>query len=228
MARPSSYELSAKFFGEFRGTKVYYTGFVKQPRFLKKGGAGFGGLKHLLELLRSKFGNFTLTFTPQEDSIKRDGSTVKVRISALSINRIAKRLFDSRRAAMVRLASTFLAETFPEEFHGAEGEQVYRRGMFASVLTADLDPRIVSIEDREALTKFLTNSVMAAASSFDVPTAYKSTKSAELLYLEKLVNDFEGQLDKDEMKAGGNGILETTFFSFKAIISQGSKRLMLL
>jgi hypothetical protein len=116
MARPSAYELKGTFFGEFRGRKVYYTGFAKQPAFLKKGGGGFGGLKHLLELLKKKYGEFTLTFTPEEDSIKRDGDIVRVRISQKSVRKLAPRLFTIRRTALLKLASGFLASTFPDEF----------------------------------------------------------------------------------------------------------------
>ena len=187
MARPSAYELKGTFFGDFRGRKVYYTGFDKQPKFLKKGGAGFGGLKHLLELLKKKFGNFTLTFTPEEDSIRRDSDVVRVRISQQSIKKLNPRIFAIRRAALLKLASGFLASTFPDEFISEGDGFAYERGLFASILTDSFDPRLLSPEDREAITKYVTSEAARGVSALDIPTAYQITRDAQLIYLEQLL-----------------------------------------
>jgi len=73
MPRPNAYKVKGSF-GEFHGSKVYYHGFPKRPSFLPKSGRGFGGLKYLLQKLKSKFRKFSLTFTLEEDSIKKHKS----------------------------------------------------------------------------------------------------------------------------------------------------------
>lgn len=80
MARPRKYELKGSY-GDFKGTSIYFLGFDKQPSFLPKSGRGFSGLKHVLELLRTKFRKFELTVTPEECSVTKDGPLAKVRIS---------------------------------------------------------------------------------------------------------------------------------------------------
>lgn len=195
MARPNVYKLEATSFGAFKGTKVYYFGFDAQPGFLPKTGRGFGGLKHLLELLKAKFKKFTLTFTQEEDSAKKEDGVFKVRLSVETVRRLSKRRWDENRQLNVRLATQLLAEALPEHFQAGASSHTYQRGMFAEILNDSFDPRMLNPVDRAALTKFVMGTA-ATAATLDIPTAYGSVKDAQLVYLKRLVAEFDVETAK--------------------------------
>jgi hypothetical protein len=193
MPRPRVYKLEGSY-GAFNGTKVYYLGFDEQPKFLSKGGRGFGGLKHLLEHLKGKFRKFTLTFTPEEDSVHKDGSLYKVRLSARSVKRFGKRRWDANRELNLRLANQLLAEALPTHFTGAVSIHIYQRGMFAEILGDSFDARLLAPEDRTALTRFVTGSAGSTGAGLDIPAAYEAARDVQLLYLRRLVADFDARI----------------------------------
>jgi hypothetical protein len=193
MARPRVYKLQGSY-GEFDGKKLFYTGFAKRPGFLPESRRGFAGLKHLLELLKRKFRKFELTFTPDEDSVRKDGSTNKIRLSAKAIRRFSQRRWDGNRELNLRLGKQLLAEALPTHFSSADPFYSYQRGMFAGVLIDAFDPRTLSVEDRKALTKFVLGRVSEATGSLDIATAYKTTRDAQLVYLERLVAEFDREI----------------------------------
>src|SRR5579864_2325742 len=143
MARPNVYKLQG-LSGELKDFKVYYTGFKERPKFLPKTGRGFGGLKHLLELIKAKFKNFTLTFTPTEDSVRKEGNKYKVRMSAMAVRRLGQRRWDANRELNLRLGNQLLSEALPTFFTAGQPQHVYRRGMFAQLLEASFDSRLLA------------------------------------------------------------------------------------
>ena len=193
MARPRAYELIGSY-GDFKGSKVYFLGFKVQPKFLPITGRGFGGLKHLLELLKRRFKKFTLTFTPDEDSIRLKGKEYRVRLSVASVRKLQKRRWDANAHMNTQLGKQLLAETFPQEFPEGGLTHSYQRGMFAQIFSDQFDARVLGPEDRTALTQFLTKEMASAASTLDLNAAYKTTKDAQLLYLARLVEEFDRQI----------------------------------
>jgi antiviral defense system Shedu protein SduA len=193
MARPRAYKLKGSY-GEFNGSKVYFLGFDRQPGFLPASGRGFAGLKHMLEQLKAKLKKFSLTFTPTEDSIKEDGKGFKVRLAVKTVRKFGQKRWNESRELNLRLAQQSLAEVFPERFHATAPVRTYQRGMFAEILSPSLDTRMVAPEDRAAITKFVTEAVGSQTAVLDIPTAYKTTRDVQLLYLERLVQQFDREV----------------------------------
>lgn len=194
MPRPTGYLLTGSY-GDFNETKVYYFGFEKRPGFLPVSGRGFAGLKHLLELLRTKFKRFTLTFTPAETSVKKNGKVFQVRIAAPAIRQFGQRRWDANRQLNLRLGNQMLAELFPDHFVGGAEFHSYQKGLFAAILKPSFDPRLLSPEDRTALTKFVTGDVAKGHKGImDIPSAYETARDVQLLYLRNLVSDFDVRL----------------------------------
>src|SRR5437879_2124460 len=153
MPRPNVYKLKGSF-GAFDGSKVYYHGFPKRPSFLPKSGRGFGGLKYLLQKLSSKFTKFTLTFTPEMDSILKQGSVSKIRLSAKAVKRLAQRRWDGNTELNTRLGNQLLSEAFPQHFGSEHISPPYKKGVFAEIIKGEsFDPRLLTAEDRAAITK---------------------------------------------------------------------------
>lgn len=194
MARPNAYKLEGSF-GDLNETKVYYFGFKKRPGFLPKTGRGFGGLKHLLILLRAKFKKFTLTFTVSDDSITKSGNVFKIRMSASSVKRLGQRRWDGNTELNLRLGSQLLSEAFPKYFNAGQSFHPYKKGMFADVLGDDaFDPRALTQDDRVAMTKIVTGGTVSKASALDVSAAYESAKDVQLLYLKRLVQEVDAEI----------------------------------
>ncbi|QWG24143.1 DUF4263 domain-containing protein [Bradyrhizobium sediminis] len=189
MARPRAYKLIGSY-GEFTGTKIYYTGFLKTPGFLPASGRGFGGLKHTLELLKKKFRSFTLTITPDENSVTKSGTIYKVRLSAKIVKKYGNRRWEGSRQLNLKLGQQMLAEIYPNHFPSAT-YHAYQRGMFAEILS-NIDERLVASEDRAALTKFVTGA--SSSTAIDIPTAYQAKQDVQLIYLRRLVEEFEKQI----------------------------------
>lgn len=194
MARPKAYKLK-DIYGDRNGTSIYYTGFASTPKLLPKNGRGFGGLKHILELLGGKFKKFTLTITPEQDSITKDKSLVKVRLSAKAIKRLTQRKFDSNRELSLRLGNQLLAEVFPTYFTFGAQVFTYQKGIFAEILNKSFDSRTLAPEDRAAITKIFTETSAQPSAALDIPTAYETAKDVQLLYLKQLVGDFDREIE---------------------------------
>lgn len=194
MSRPRVYLLKGSY-GDFTGFKVYCLGFKKQPKFLPQSGRGFGGLKHLLETLKSKFPKLSLTFTPTEDSVVKRGSLYKVRLSATSVKLLSARRWDANRQLNLRLARQLLFGLLPKYFDSSEPPLAYQRGMFGQMFGEGFDIRQISPEDRVALTDLVTQTDLGSnTNALDIPAAYKTTKDVQLLYLKKLVGLFDKEI----------------------------------
>jgi hypothetical protein len=61
--------------------------------------------------------------------------------------------------------------------------------MFADILNPSFDARLLSADDRAALTRFVTGS--ASSTPLDIPTAYETARDVQLLYLKSLVAEFD-------------------------------------
>ena len=193
MARSRAYKLKGSY-GEFNGSKVYYLRFEQRPGFLPQNGRGFAGLKHMLEQLKRTLKKFSLTFTPSEDSIKKDAGNFKVRLSAKTVRKFGQRRWNESRELNLKLAHQSLAQVFPDYFTGTGPARAYQRGMFAEILSSSFDPRLLAAEDRAAMTKFVTEAVGSGASAADIPTAYRTSRDVQLLYLERLVQEFDKEV----------------------------------
>lgn len=197
MGRSRVYVLKASSYGKLKGVKIYYSGFKKRPKFLPNQGRGFGGLKHLLEHLKGRFKKFILTFTPEKNAAVKVGSTWKVRLSEDTVKRLGKRRWDANRELNMRLANQLLGEVLPKYFGSAPAFHTYQRGMFAEILDKSFDVRVLAPEDRAALTKFVTGqSSSTRASALDIPVAYEAARDVQLLYLRRLVDDFDANIER--------------------------------
>jgi hypothetical protein len=216
MARPRVYKLKGSF-GEFDGAKIYYYGFDKQPKFLPKSGRGFGGLKLILQRLKAKFKKFTLTITPETDSVNKEGGHYKVRLSAAAIKRLGQRRWDGNTEMNSRLGGQLLAEAFPKHFESGESFFTYKKGMFADVLNdVAFDSRTLSQPDRAAMTKLITGDV-AAGQTLDVSTAYEASRDVQMLYLKRLVAEVDA-----EIAAGHDESWWQTYFSKNILYFQSN------
>lgn len=196
MPRPKVYKLKGSF-GSFNGTKVYYLGFKKQPKFLSKSGRGFGGLKHLLENLKTRFKKFTLTFTSDQNKVSKEGSVYKVRLSEKTVKAFGQKRWNANRELNLKLSGEMLSEAFPKCFTDYKPPIAYQKGVLAKMFGASFDSRMLSQEDSAALTKLLTSSSLGGISkAVDIPTVYKSTKGTQLLYLQRLISEFETEVAK--------------------------------
>jgi Domain of unknown function (DUF4263) len=212
MARSRAYKLEGSF-GDFTGAKVYYLGFREQPSFLSKTGRGFAGLKHLLDLLQAKFKRFTLTFTPDEDSVRKESKVYKIRLSKKAVSRFGQRRWDGSRQLNLRLGRQLLSEAYPEYF-ASGAYHTYQRGMFSEILSSGFDPRVLSAEDRVALTRFVA-AQSGKGSFIDIPTAYQATRDVQLLYLKRLVQEFD-----DQIEAGHDEAWWQSYFSKNILFFQ--------
>jgi len=202
MARPKTYILRGKAFGEFDGIKLYYFGFKDRPGFLPESGRGFSGLKHILELLKSKLRKFTLSFTPNEDSVTKVRSFYRVRLSANSYKRFGQRMWDANRQLKLRMGRQLLSEVLPDYFSISDSVLSYQRGLFSDILTNNFDIRRLSPEDSVALTRLFARSrLQKDLSVLDIPTAYKTTRDAQLIYLKRLVDDFDREIHNGHEEA---------------------------
>jgi hypothetical protein len=191
MARPRVYKLTGAS-GALKNYKIYYTGFSEQPKFLGKTGRGFSGLKHMIELLQKSLRNFTLTITPAEDSISRKDKSLAVRVSAKTIRRLGQKGWTAKRDLNLRLVADLLSETFPDKFPSGQAMVPYRRGMFADFLKPGFDARLLSVEDRKALTELATGQILSGTKiGLDTSSAYKVARDVQLLYMRNMVADFE-------------------------------------
>lgn len=215
MSRARSYTLKGSY-GVFRGTKIYYTGFAARPKFLPESGYGFAGLKHLLELLKKRLKKFTLTIVADEKSLlKKSGSTYKVRLSAKAITKMKSQRFVHNREVQLRLGQQTLHELFPSIFKKAHFHS-YQKGMFAEILSADFDPRLLDISDKQALTRAMTKD-FGGATAVDISEAYKQSRDTQLIGLEKLILQFEKELNKSHAESWWQ-----TYFSTRILFFQDS------
>lgn len=196
MPRPKVYKLKGSF-GSLNHTKVYYLGFKEQPKFLHNSGHGFAGLKHLLENLKTRFKKFILTFTPDQNKVIKEGSIYKVRLSAKAVKAFGQKRWKANRELNLKLSGEMLSEVFPKYFTDYKPPIAYQKGVLAKMFGTSFDSRMLSPEDSAALTKLLTSSLLSGSSkAVDIPTVYKSTKGTQLLYLQRLISEFETEVAK--------------------------------
>ncbi len=194
-----SYIIKNKFYGKrFIGREVYYQGFKRKPDFLKPKGQGFPGGKHLLETLESKLKNVRLILTPAKDHIVKVGKRRDVYISEKTLKRFNSIVRQKDRETKLDAMSIVLAAVFADTFGKTDRVETYRRGMFTRVLNDDFDPRFLSMEDVRAVTKFAAK--LAAdphVVGFDERDAVRRKRNVQLIYLKKLIGEFEMRLTKN-------------------------------
>lgn len=214
MARAKAYKLEAKFYGDLRGTKIYYTKFPTQPKFLKKKGNGFAGLKHLLQILGKKFKKFKLVITADPTGgITKNKKTHKIVLPAKAVKRIPSDKMNRTRDVLMRIGNEILHENFPSHFPPPKNVH-FRPGAVAELLSGDFDARSLNAGDRAALT-----SLMGAekAATVDIETAYKNSRNVQLIYLDRLIAEFE-----KEIPEGHNENWWQSYFAERILFFQDS------
>jgi hypothetical protein len=192
------YTIKNKAYGKkLVGRKLYYRGFSAKPSFLKDDGQGFPGGKHLLETLDGTFKSYDLILTPQKNDISKSGSKWTVQISQGTLRRIDTIVRERSRELRLDAAFTILSSVFPTHFTGKQRVETYRRGMLASLLRPALDPRVVSAEDQKAVSVFAAKiAADPKAMGFDEREAVKRKHTVQLIYLKRLIAEFEARLPK--------------------------------
>lgn len=189
-----AYVLKARNFGSLQGTKIYYTKFAERPKFLPEKGTGFGGLKHLLEVLGKKFKKFKLVITSEDKcSLKKRGKLTTVTLSAKVVRSIFGKKIDRSRDILTRIAKEILHDNFPNKFD-APKYLAYRKGMFAELFSEGFDYSQLGPADRAALTKYVGSDKAAVT---DIKEAYKKSRSVQLVYLDQLIREYESALEKN-------------------------------
>lgn len=193
-----SYTIKNKFYGKkFLGREVFYQGFRKKPEFLKAKGQGFSGGKHLLETLEGKLKKIRLILTPAKDHIIKIGKRHDVYISERTLKRFNTIVREKDRETKLDAMSIVLASAFTDVFGRTDRVESYRRGMLSRILTDHLDPRLLSMEDVRAVTTFASR-VAASPNTvgFDERDAVRRKRGVQLIYLKKLIAEFELRLTK--------------------------------
>jgi len=199
------------------GTKILYRGYRKKPRFLKDKGQGFSGGKHLLETLNKKFGkNYKLILTPKTDQIARSGTAWTVSVSERTLNRINSIVRDRSRDLRLDAASQILSATFSDHFTASHRVETYRRGMFAGLLSSNLDPRAVSTDDQKAISAFAAKiATDPKATGFDEREAVKRKHDVQLLYLKNLIAEFDDRLSRNYSEGNWQKYFEEKILYFQ-------------
>lgn len=196
--KKNEYVIKSTFYGKkLNGFKIYYFG-NEQPKILRKDGGGFNGGKHILEVLSHKLKNFEFTITSDKRSqIKKVGKKYFVYFTLTDIRLLNNSTFQKKREVGLKLTNNYLSTVFPRFFTTKEKFFTYERGMLAELLTKDFNPAILSRDDLSALTAFLPKIYSKAkGKSLDVTSVYKNKQSIQLLYLEKLISDFDDRTKK--------------------------------
>ena len=197
--KKQEYIINSSFYGKkFRGFKLYYSGFEEQPKLLQKDGRGFSGGKHILEVLTHKLKKFELTLTSEKKSrIKKVGKKYFVYLAVSDIRILNSSKIQKTREIGLKMTNNHFSQIFPKFFNEREKFFSYERGMFAELLTKDFNPAILSRDDLNSLTAFLPKIyARAKGKSLDVTSVYKNKQSIQLLYLEKLISDFDDRTKK--------------------------------
>jgi Domain of unknown function (DUF4263) len=193
-----SYTIKNRYYGkQYLGRKVFYQGFRRKPDFLKAKGQGFSGGKHLLETLEGKLKRIKLILTPAKDRIIKAGSRHDVYISQKTLERFKAIIRERERETKLDAMSIVLASVFGGVFGRTDRIESYRRGMLSRVLTDGLDPRVLSMEDVRAVTKFAARIADSPKTvGFDERDAVRRKRSVQLIYLKKLIAEFELRLTR--------------------------------
>lgn len=197
--KKQEYIINSSFYGKkFRGFKLYYSGFEEQPKILQKDGRGFSGGKHILEVLTHKLKKFELTLTAEKKSqIKKVGKKYFVYLAVSDVRILNSSKIQKTREIGLKMTNNHFSQIFPKFFNEKEKFFSYERGMFAELLTKDFNPAILSRDDLNSLTAFLPKIyARAKGKSLDVTSVYKNKQSIQLLYLEKLISDFDDRTKK--------------------------------
>jgi len=214
-----SYIIKNKFYGKrFIGQKIYYQGFGRKPSFLKAKGQGFSGGKHLLETLEAKLKKIRLILTRTKDRIVKVGKRSDVYISEKTLRRFNAIVRQKDRETKLDAMSIVLAGVFSDTFGRTDRVESYRRGMLTHVLTDQLDPRVLSMEDIRAVSRLAARIAADPKTvGFDERDAVRRKRNVQLIYLKKLIAEFEMRLTKS---IGENDW--QTYFSEKILYFQDS------
>jgi len=196
----ATYKIKNKFYGRnLLDREIEYRGFPKKPPFLKEKGGGFANGKHLLETLDKRLGKHRLILTPARDEIKKIGRRTEVCVSEKSLRRINAIVRDRGRDIKLDATIEVLSKVFPTQFSKSTGRvETFRRGMLAAILTDRLDPRSLSAEDGKAVTEYaLRLAADAKAAGFSEREAVSRKRSVQLIYLERLIAEFEARLPRN-------------------------------
>lgn len=195
-----AYVITSSFYGKrFRGFKVFYTT-KEQPKLLQKNGRGFTGGKHILEVLSHKFKKFDLVLTDTKQSkIRKVGNKYVVHLTLQDIRLLNGSTFQKKRDIGLKLTNNYFNDLFPKHFSQRDKFFSYERGIFADLLTKDFNPALLSKNDTVALTKFVSKLFLkGAGKNVDVSSVYESKQGIQLMYLQKLVDDFEKKIEKKQ------------------------------
>ena len=211
------YVIKNKFYGaKLVGTEIYYKGFRRKPTLLKDKGQGFSGGKHLLEVLGANFSNFRLILTPKTNSIAKVGKRADVSISEQTLKRFNTVVREEGRELKLDAWKSVLASTFPSDFLAVAQVTSFRRGSLASMLTENLDPRALSMEDTRALTKFATRVVSDPRTmGVDESAMISSKHNVQLIHLGRLIAEYEARLGKNHSENDWQKYFEEKILHFQ-------------
>jgi hypothetical protein len=192
------YTIRSKTYGKaLMGRQILYRGFRRKPAFLRAKGQGFPGGKHLLETLDKKFKTYRLVLTPKTDAIRKKGKQIEVLVSEKTMKRFDAIVFEKSREMKLDAIRSVLGGAFPGEFESTKVTGKFKRDLLSEILVDDLDPRLLSMEDVRAVTSFAARiAADPKAIGMDEREIVKRTKSVQLIYLRKLIAEFEARLEK--------------------------------
>jgi len=196
--KKKTYKITSNWYEKkFKDFKIYYIA-AEQPKILRKDGGGFGGGKHILEVLSHKFSKFDLILTNEKRSrIKRIGKKYFIYLTLSDIKLLIGSTFQKKREIGLKLTNNYFSNIFSKYFSEKEKFFTYERGIFAELLSKNFNPAILSRDDLNALTAFLPKIyAQKNGRNLDVASVYKNKQNIQLLYLEKLVNDFDDRIKK--------------------------------
>ena len=185
-------------------TEIRLSGFTALPSGLKRNGVGFTKGGYLLpKLLSSKLPRFELSIDAERPTeIRRDGRTYSVRVNHGDLRNLLQELraidsnaFETQNKAV----ESFLAERFPRQFKSEQvGMLRYKGGELARILDKQGLVEQLTAADVDHLAQFVPEFLRKFRDRFATPAKLvalsASKKAAEVVYLDKIVQEFEKKL----------------------------------
>jgi hypothetical protein len=151
---------SRSYGNKLKGTKIYFEG--KKPASLRADGSiSFG--KNILELLQRNFENFRWIITSDTNEIKKEYGITKVRTSIKVLQKMYNLSMDRTRDVKEDIIQKTFSTIYPSNFTYKHAEK-YKPGTIATILAEDI-LNDLSVDDKDALNKFLPNYISKEAVS---------------------------------------------------------------
>lgn len=183
-----------KYGNVFKNFPIKLQGFKSLPKGFKNNGEGFTNGKPILELLKARFGKFSLTIAAKrKSSIKKKGNAAaKVVLNLGDIQKLSGHFFANRKAFNHKIVLAYFNQLFPKYYTDDIILVPYEKGLFSSILK-NLNPSQISPADRQALIDYFPK---ISSKGINLKSLLKQKGDYQLAYLEKSMNELSERIKK--------------------------------